>query len=293
MYTIEQLKMFVSAVELGSFSASARKLGKVQSAVSQAIGNLEIDFNIILFDRSTRKPTLTKDGERLYRKAKAIILQTEDLNLTAKSIANKEEALIKIALDDSFLTANFSHILNAFTSRFPATEIEIISAVSTNIVNLVTAKKADLGLIISQLDYYPNLEQYFIGNTAFIAVCNSKHPLASQTKVNEMALLLHPQFMLKGDDGKSLDQSPIKTSKMLWVNSFNTMKHLLLTSQLGWAFMPYHLVKNEIATKDLIKIDVTFDHKKWCPPTELLISKSISKGPAVSWMLESLKDLIK
>ncbi|MGB1280461.1 MAG: helix-turn-helix domain-containing protein, partial [Vibrio cyclitrophicus] len=54
MYNIEQLKMFVYAVELGSFSASARQLGKVQSAVSQGISNLEIDFNVQLFDRSTR-----------------------------------------------------------------------------------------------------------------------------------------------------------------------------------------------------------------------------------------------
>ena len=45
MYNIEQLKMFVYAVELGSFSGSARHLGKVQSAVSQGISNLEIDFN--------------------------------------------------------------------------------------------------------------------------------------------------------------------------------------------------------------------------------------------------------
>ena len=43
--------MFAYAVELGSFSASARRLGKVQSAVSQGISNLEIDFNTTLFDR--------------------------------------------------------------------------------------------------------------------------------------------------------------------------------------------------------------------------------------------------
>ena len=48
MYNIEQLRMFVEAVEQGSFSASARKLGKVQSAVSQGINNLEIDLNIQL-----------------------------------------------------------------------------------------------------------------------------------------------------------------------------------------------------------------------------------------------------
>ena len=69
MYNIEQLKMFVYAVELGSFSASARELGKVQSAVSQGIHNLEIDFNVQLFDRSTRKPTLTGAPRTLRRRS--------------------------------------------------------------------------------------------------------------------------------------------------------------------------------------------------------------------------------
>ena len=57
MYNLDQLNMFVTAAKLGSFSACARKLGKVQSAVSQGISNLEIDLDVTLFDRSTRKPS--------------------------------------------------------------------------------------------------------------------------------------------------------------------------------------------------------------------------------------------
>ncbi|MGS0729045.1 LysR family transcriptional regulator, partial [Shewanella sp. 0m-11] len=56
MLTIEQLYSFVTTVEAGSFSAAARKLGKVQSAISQHIINLEIDTNQTLFDRSHRYP---------------------------------------------------------------------------------------------------------------------------------------------------------------------------------------------------------------------------------------------
>lgn len=44
MYNIEQLKMLVLCAELGSFSACARNLGKVQSAVSQGIANFEINL---------------------------------------------------------------------------------------------------------------------------------------------------------------------------------------------------------------------------------------------------------
>ncbi|WP_211217128.1 LysR family transcriptional regulator [Psychromonas hadalis] len=73
MYNLEHLRMFVESAQSGSFSACARKLGKVQSAVSQGIANLEIELNTTLFDRSTRKPSLTPQGERLLPFARSVL----------------------------------------------------------------------------------------------------------------------------------------------------------------------------------------------------------------------------
>ena len=61
----EALLAFAEAALLGSFTAAARKLGKRQSTVSEAIANLEIDLGVQLFDRSTRTPTLTDAGRAL------------------------------------------------------------------------------------------------------------------------------------------------------------------------------------------------------------------------------------
>lgn len=58
----DQIQAFVMAAELGSFSAAARQMGKVQSAVSTAIANLEIDAGVELFDRSGRAPVLTEEA---------------------------------------------------------------------------------------------------------------------------------------------------------------------------------------------------------------------------------------
>ena len=65
--------MFVIAAEQGSFSACARKTGKVQSAVSQAINNLEIDLGVTLFDRTSRQPVLTEAGTRLLKMAQGLM----------------------------------------------------------------------------------------------------------------------------------------------------------------------------------------------------------------------------
>ena len=64
----EQLLMFKTVMEAGSFSAAARQLGKVPSAVSMAIANLEIDLNLELFQRSGREPKPTPQAQVLYEK---------------------------------------------------------------------------------------------------------------------------------------------------------------------------------------------------------------------------------
>src|SRR5260370_34713525 len=61
--TIDQLKVFLSVVEAGSFAAAGRRLGRATSAISYTVANLETQLGVTLFDREqTRKPTLTEAG---------------------------------------------------------------------------------------------------------------------------------------------------------------------------------------------------------------------------------------
>ncbi|MBW3696702.1 LysR family transcriptional regulator [Vibrio sp. T187] len=292
MYNIEQLRMFVEAVELGSFSASARKLGKVQSAVSQGISNLEIDFDIQLFDRSTRKPTLTKEGQQIFKQAKAIVLQVEDLSVSVQSINNHEEDMIKLAFDDSLLMPTLPKILDAFSQRFPATEVELMAVASTDVIPLITDKRADIGLMFTNLAFSKEIEPCFIGNLPFSSVCHPEHPLANSGKVGAKDLVMHRQLMLRGYGEESLEQFPIIAGKVWWSNNFGSIRQLLLHSNLGWAYLPTHLVCEDIKSKKLVEIDITFDHKAWCPPIDLVTSKRGAKGPALSWLEEHLKQLI-
>ncbi|PQL68092.1 LysR family transcriptional regulator, partial [Acinetobacter baumannii] len=71
----EQLLMFQAVMETGSFSAAARKLGKVPSAVSMSIANLEIDLNLTLFERKGREPTPTAEARVLYEKTAQLLIE--------------------------------------------------------------------------------------------------------------------------------------------------------------------------------------------------------------------------
>ncbi|MEZ8357244.1 LysR family transcriptional regulator [Vibrio splendidus] len=292
MYNIEQLKMFVYAVELGSFSASARHLGKVQSAVSQGISNLEIDFNVELFDRSTRKPSLTKAGEQLFKQVKAIVLQVEDLNVTVSAMGSGEEGLIKIALDDSLLVPNLSKILSQFSQQFPATEVELVACTTTEVNPLIIEERSDIGLMFTNLAFDVGSEPCFIGHLPFIAVCHPSHALAKTGVAKLTDLLPHRQLMLRGDKGKVMDQFSLIAGKVWWSNSFIVIKEMVLGSDIGWAYLPRHLVEEELNKQRLVEINVSFDHKTWSPPVDLVLSKTRSKGPALLWLEQALKGLL-
>ncbi|WP_309249680.1 LysR family transcriptional regulator [Paraburkholderia sp. CNPSo 3274] len=72
MDRFHELNAFVAVVEAGSFTAAAHRTGDSQSAISNAIGALERRLGVVLFNRSTRRVTLTDQGQRYYDRAKRL-----------------------------------------------------------------------------------------------------------------------------------------------------------------------------------------------------------------------------
>ncbi|MGF7154210.1 DNA-binding transcriptional LysR family regulator [Novosphingobium gossypii] len=72
---MRSLRLFVRLAEEGSFSALGRRQNLSHTTISRAIGDLEDHFGIRLFQRTTRRQTLTRDGERLLEHAVAILDQ--------------------------------------------------------------------------------------------------------------------------------------------------------------------------------------------------------------------------
>ena len=73
--TLDQLRTFIAVAEARSFRAAAGRLSRVQSAVSQAVANLEAELGVSLFDRSGYRPVPTPEGQALLADARAILLE--------------------------------------------------------------------------------------------------------------------------------------------------------------------------------------------------------------------------
>ena len=70
---LSQLMYFVTVAEQGSINKAAEKLFVTQPNLSKAIGNLESELKVRIFDRTNKGVILTEDGKKLYEYARTIL----------------------------------------------------------------------------------------------------------------------------------------------------------------------------------------------------------------------------
>ena len=119
METLANLESFVRSAEGGSFSEAGRRLGLTAAAVSRNVAMLERNLGVRLFQRSTRKLTLTEIGERF--------LVSIDGNLDALQVAIAEATaqksepagVLKVSMPPSIGVAHILPLLPAFLAKYP------------------------------------------------------------------------------------------------------------------------------------------------------------------------------
>src|SRR3982751_2657548 len=123
--SLDQLRTFIAAVDEGSFSAAARRLNRVQSAVSGWVSSLEGQIGVVLFDRSGRYPKLTPEGVLLLADARNIVSGVDTLKARAKLMASGLEAELSVVVDVFFPTDAVSATVKAFAEKFPFTPLRL------------------------------------------------------------------------------------------------------------------------------------------------------------------------
>ena len=291
MYNLEQLRMFVETADSGSFSACAKRLGKVQSAVSQGIANLEVDLNCQLFDRSTRKPSLTQEGTRLLEYAKAVIVQNQEMQLAAQAINHQTETHLTLAVDSGVVLPKLMDCIAHFSQLFPSTQVNILTGASSEVLNWVKQGEADMGLMFANATLHRGVNLSYIGSLAFYGMCHKDHVLANQGPVTETQLINHRQIIAKDWANTGSDQFIALGPNNWYANNFQEVK-TLITNGLGWGYLPEHLAKAALESGDIIKLTLSFDHKPWNTPIERITPKNKPTGPALSWLSDAVTNVI-
>ncbi|WP_454885388.1 LysR family transcriptional regulator [Sphingomonas oryzagri] len=121
----DDMNVFVQVVDAGGFSAAARRLGVAKSVVSRRVTALEARLEGSLFNRTTRRLSLTEVGQAYYDRARDILNDVAEAEEVARSLQGDLIGRVRLAAPMSFAHQHLSPAIAAFLVEHPRVEIEL------------------------------------------------------------------------------------------------------------------------------------------------------------------------
>ncbi|HEX6141231.1 MAG TPA: LysR family transcriptional regulator [Geminicoccaceae bacterium] len=119
------MRLFVEAVDGGSFSAAGRRLGMAPSSVARGIGTLEDALGTRLLNRTTRKLSLTEAGRIYHEHSRRILGEIEEAKLSVASLEAAPRGLLRLSVPVVFGRLHVVPALPDFLDAFPDVRIDL------------------------------------------------------------------------------------------------------------------------------------------------------------------------
>ncbi|MFE6720484.1 LysR family transcriptional regulator [Streptomyces albidoflavus] len=150
--TLNQLKAFVEAQRLGSFTAAARALDIAQASASELVRRLEAELDAELFVRGSRTLTLTAAGQELLPYAQEAVAAADSGVRAVHSLGSLGGGTATFGVlrnADYYLLAN---LVQMFHARYPAVRVRLVGQNSAETASAVAAGDLEAGLVVLPID---------------------------------------------------------------------------------------------------------------------------------------------
>jgi DNA-binding transcriptional LysR family regulator len=135
MDLFQAMKVFAKVAEVGSLSGAARALDMSNPSVTRHLADLEAYLNARLFNRSTRRLSLTETGSAYLERCKQVLFDLEEATLAASMSAANPSGTLRINAPVSFAVNHLGRILPHYAERHPNVTLDV--SLSDRVVDLV------------------------------------------------------------------------------------------------------------------------------------------------------------
>lgn len=257
----ELYKVFYYVAYKKSFSAAAKKLFISQSAVSQAIRQLELKLDCSLFQRNTKKVKLTHEGQALYtyiEQAFNFIKSGEKRLVDMNSLVSGE---IKIGASDTICKYYLMPYFKIFNEKYPGIKIKVTNRTSVKCIELLRNGSVDFSVVNIPLhNESPQLEfkntravqDVFIAGGSYAHLKNKKLYLKD---LEQLPLLVLEQNTITRDyfDNMLKDYN-VEINPDIELGSIDVLIDMARIG-LGIAFVP-DFCANAASEKDIFKLNI-------------------------------------
>src|SRR5690606_17700443 len=128
MDRVDQLRIFLRVAQCGSFTLAADQLALPRASVSTAVQQLEGRLGVRLLHRTTRRVSLTPDGEALLERARAVVADVDELEQQFRPAGGALAGRLRVDLPSRVARRLVAPALPAFLERHPGIEVELGSS---------------------------------------------------------------------------------------------------------------------------------------------------------------------
>lgn len=293
--SLDQLRIFLSVVEHGSFGGAARAMGRAVSAISYGVAQLEAQLAVTLFDREgSRKPVLTEAGEGLLAEARAVTDRVDALLAKIQSLHAGLESSVGLVVDVMVPSEAIAAILREFRRIYPTVALRLRIEGLGAVVQCLLEEEAELAIAGPELANHPAIERQVVGAIDLIPVASPEHPLAcaaASGSVRPGQSRQHMQLVLADRSTLTQGREYAVLSPHTWRLGDLGAKRSLLKEGLGWGTMPREMVADDLERGALVELDLPER-----PGTRYTLSavwrRATKLGPAASWLIDAFRDAL-
>ncbi|TXH70884.1 MAG: LysR family transcriptional regulator [Thiothrix sp.] len=264
-FTLRQLQYFTVTASLGSMSQAAQQLSISQSAITEAIKELEADLGILLFERHARGLRLTHAGQKFLRHAQLISEQVTDARRAVREPHPDQVLEGEFNLGTSSLVSGYvlSDILARYRRAYPAVKVNAIEDSGDYLEHLLIGGELDAAvMVLSEVRPRMGLETEILQVSPYRLWLPLGHALLQAESVALTDLAQEPLIML------SLDEIEEATHRLL--SEFNTRPTIAFRTRSVEA------VRSLVATSAGVALLPDLVYRPWSLEGDRIESRDIS-----------------
>ncbi len=296
--TPEALAMMDSIARTGSFAAAAREMGKVPSALTYSVRQLEDALDVLLFDRRSRQAQLTAAGQELLSEGRRLLQEIDAVANRVRRVATGWETELTIAVDDALARRALFELFESFYQleggehgEGPPTRLKLRTEVLSGTWEALVSGQADLAIGTPPQLPGSAVQCEPLGDLELLFCVAPHHPLAKAEEPLAAGTVAAHRVIAVADTARQL--TPITAGivpgqDVLTVPSMAVKLECLLRG-LGCGGIPASMARRHLEAGRLVQ-KATYQgrrtatlHYAWRD------SGNQQPGKALAWWLERLK----
>jgi len=240
--TLKQIRAFVAVAQAASFTTAASRLHLTQSAVSVLISELEEQFGLRLFDRTTRTVQLADAGRDFYPVAEKVLADVQNALSSSKELVAKKRGRVAVAATPLMASILLPKAIGEYAAMYQGISVILHDTIAGLIQPKVRDGEVDFGIGTFEKTGRELLAEPLMADTLVLA-CPTGHSLADKASVAWRELAGHPFISLTRDNSvgqlirKCLADAGVEIQSAYEVSYLSTVVGMV-DAGLGVAVLP-------------------------------------------------------